>query len=129
VERGDENRRSRAAADHAFTARLGDFGLIAAGAATTIALRHRKHRCWPYSGPVDLDFGQQPIPERRDFRAVGIGFASTKAVGLNMLFGGREVNCGFTGKYIDGEAEVSRTALVGKTSILFEAVLNLKSPL
>jgi len=53
----------------------------------------------------------------------------TKAVGLNMLFGGREVNCGFTGKYTDVEAEVSGTALVGKTSILFEAVLNLKSPL
>jgi hypothetical protein len=31
-----------------------------------------------------------------------------------MLFGGREVNCGFTGKYTDGEAEVSGTALVGK---------------
>jgi hypothetical protein len=44
-----------------------------------------------------------------------------------MLFGGREVNCGFTGKYSDGEAEVSGTALVGKTSILFEAVLDLKS--
>ena len=53
----------------------------------------------------------------------------TKALGLKMLFGGREVNCGFTGKYTDGEAEVSGTALVGKTSILFEAVLNLKSPL
>jgi hypothetical protein len=52
-----------------------------------------------------------------------------QAVGLNMLFGGREVSCGFTGKYTDSEAEVSGTALVGKTSILFEAVLNLKSPL
>lgn len=56
-------------------------------------------------------------------------YEHTKAVGLNMLFGGREVNCGFTGKYTDGEAEVSGTALVGKASILFEAVLNLKSPL
>jgi hypothetical protein len=56
-------------------------------------------------------------------------YEHTKAVGLSMLFGGREVNCGFTGNYADGEAEVSGTALVGKTSILFEAVLNLKSPL
>src|SRR3981081_4727204 len=52
-----------------------------------------------------------------------------QAVGLNMLFGGREVSCGFTGKHTDSEAEVSGTALVGKTSILFEAVLSLKSPL
>jgi hypothetical protein len=53
----------------------------------------------------------------------------TKAVGVNMLFGGREVGCGFTGTYSDGEAEASGTALVGKTSILFDASLKLRSAL
>jgi hypothetical protein len=38
----------------------------------------------------------------------------TEAVGKNLAFGGREVNCGFTGLYSDGEAEVDGTALVGK---------------
>lgn len=52
----------------------------------------------------------------------------TKAVGVNHLFGGREVTCGFTGRYSDDEAEVSGTALVGKTSVLFDAVLTLKFP-
>jgi hypothetical protein len=51
----------------------------------------------------------------------------TKAVGVNMLFGGREVGCGFTGAFSDGKAEVSGTALVGKTSVLFTAVLKLRA--
>ena len=53
----------------------------------------------------------------------------TKAVGLNMLFGGREVGCGFTGKYSDNNAEVSGTALVGKTSVSFNAILQFQAPL
>ena len=53
----------------------------------------------------------------------------TKAVGINMLFGGREVGCGFTGIYSDETAEVSGTALVGKTSVLFSALLHFRAPL
>ena len=53
----------------------------------------------------------------------------TEAVGLNLAFGGREVTCGFTGLYSDGGAEVEGTALVGKTSVSFRAVLKLQSPL
>jgi hypothetical protein len=53
----------------------------------------------------------------------------TEAVGKNLAFGGREVSCGFTGLYSDGEAEVEGTALVGKTSVLFSAVLKLRAPL
>jgi hypothetical protein len=53
----------------------------------------------------------------------------TEAVGVNLAFGGREVACGFTGTYSDGEAEVQGTALVGKTSVLFVAVLKLQAPI
>jgi len=53
----------------------------------------------------------------------------TEAVGLNLAFRGREVACGFTGLYSDGGADVEGTALVGKTSVSFRAVLTLQSPL
>lgn len=49
-----------------------------------------------------------------------------EAIGVNFLFGGREVTCGFTGKYNDGSAEVDGTALVGKVSVPFRARLSLK---
>jgi T3SS negative regulator,GrlR len=52
----------------------------------------------------------------------------TKAIGVTMLFDGREVGCGFTGTFSDGKAEVEGTALVGKTSVFFRANLNLQSP-
>ena len=52
-----------------------------------------------------------------------------QAVGVILLFGGREVTCGFTGTYSDGEAEVDGTALLGKTSVPFHAKLTLKSSL
>jgi hypothetical protein len=52
-----------------------------------------------------------------------------EAIGLNPLFGGREVTCGFTGVYSDHDAEVDGTALVGKISVSFTAMLVLKSPL
>jgi hypothetical protein len=52
-----------------------------------------------------------------------------EALGMTLLFGGREVACGFTGTYSDGEAEVDGTALVGKTSVSFHAKLTLQSPL
>jgi hypothetical protein len=46
-----------------------------------------------------------------------------------MLFGGREVGCGFMGNYSDDKAEVSGTALVGKTSLSFSARLHFRAPL
>ena len=49
-----------------------------------------------------------------------------EALGVTLVFGGREVACGFTGTFSDGEAEVDGTALVGKTSVLFHAKLVLK---
>jgi hypothetical protein len=52
----------------------------------------------------------------------------TEAVAVNLAFGGREVTCGFTGLYSDEAAEVEGTALVGKTSVFFSAVLKLQSP-
>jgi hypothetical protein len=51
----------------------------------------------------------------------------TEAVGVNLAFGGREVTCGFTGLYSDGQAEVQGTALVGKTSVLFVAALKMEA--
>ena len=53
----------------------------------------------------------------------------TEAIGKNLAFGGREVSCGFTGTYSDGGASVQGTALVGKTSVLFQAELSLKEKL
>ena len=53
----------------------------------------------------------------------------TEAPGLNLVFGGREVTCGFTGTYTDGFADIDGTALVGSFSIPFRAKLTLKSPM
>ena len=54
-------------------------------------------------------------------------YEHAKAVGALPLFGGREVTCGFTGTYSADAAEVNGTALVGKTSVLFQARLKLRS--
>jgi hypothetical protein len=51
----------------------------------------------------------------------------TKSAGSLPLFGGREVTCGFTGGYSADVAEVNGTALVGKTSVVFHARLQLRS--
>ncbi len=53
----------------------------------------------------------------------------TDAPGLNLVFGGREVTCGFSGTYSDGAADIDGTALVGSFSIPFRAQLALKSAL
>lgn len=53
----------------------------------------------------------------------------TKAAGVLPLFGGREVTCGFTGAYAADGATANGTALVGKTSVMFEARLTLQSPM
>jgi len=50
----------------------------------------------------------------------------TEAVGRSLVFGGREVTCGFSGDYFPGGAEVEGMALVGKTSVTFTARLTLK---
>ena len=52
-----------------------------------------------------------------------------EALGMTLLFAGREVACGFTGTYSDGKAEVDGTALVGEHSVPFHAKLPLKSSL
>ena len=51
----------------------------------------------------------------------------TKSAGVLPLFGGREVTCGFIGAYSADAAEVNGTALVGKTSVMFHARLQLRS--
>ena len=50
-----------------------------------------------------------------------------EAAGVRLLFGGREVTCGFIGVYSDDAAEVYGTALVGKASVSYTAKLALKS--
>lgn len=52
----------------------------------------------------------------------------TDAPGLNLVFGGREVTCGFTGSYAAGIADIDGTALVGRYSVPFRARLTLKAP-
>lgn len=49
----------------------------------------------------------------------------TEAIGTNFVFGGRDVSCGFSGSYASGTAKVFGTALVGKASISFHAVLTI----
>lgn len=50
-------------------------------------------------------------------------FQHARSSGVLPLFGGREVTCGFSGTYSEHDAVVSGTALVGKTSVLFETRL------
>ncbi len=52
----------------------------------------------------------------------------TEAPGLNVVFGGREVACGFSGTYSAGAADIDGTALVGSNSIQFRAHLTLHVP-
>lgn len=56
-------------------------------------------------------------------------FQHAKPTGAVPLFGGREVTCGFTGTYSHDSAVVSGTALVGKTSVLFESCLKFREEL
>jgi hypothetical protein len=52
----------------------------------------------------------------------------TDTPGKSPLFGGREVGCGFSGTYANGTAQVHGTALVGKASVAFQAVMRLLVP-
>ena len=75
--------------------------------------------------------------DRTDFRGAdltnsdldGASLVGANLTGVTMLFDGREVGCGFTGTYSDGNTEVEGTALVGKTSVFFRANLILQSPI
>lgn len=64
---------------------------------------------------------------RDKWRGEMIVHQHTEAPGLNLVFQGREVTCGFTGSYSDGSADIDGTALVGSYSIPFRARLTLKS--
>jgi len=63
---------------------------------------------------------------RGKWRGEMIVHQHTEAPGLNLVFGGREVTCGFTGTYSEGIADIDGTALVGNNSIPFRARLTLK---
>jgi hypothetical protein len=66
---------------------------------------------------------------RGKWRGEMIVHQHTEAPGLILVFGGREVTCGFTGTYSSGRADIDGTALVGQTSVSFHSVLTLKVPL
>jgi T3SS negative regulator,GrlR len=72
-----------------------------------------------YTGTYTADAGK--------WRGELTTYEHAKAVGALPLFGGREVTCGFTGTYSADGADVNGTALVGKTSVLFQAKLTLRS--
>lgn len=74
-----------------------------------------------YSGSYSFSRGK--------WRGEMIVHQHTDAPGLVLVFGGREVGCGFTGTYSAGTADIDGTALVGQTSVPFHAVLTLKVPL
>ena len=63
------------------------------------------------------------ICDRGKWQGELITHQHTPAVGLNLVFGGRIVSCGFSGSYGEGAAEVLGTALVGKASVSFRAAL------
>ena len=66
---------------------------------------------------------------RGKWRGEMIVHQHTEAPGLNLVFGGREVSCGFTGTYSAGAADIDGTALVGQTSVPFRAHLTLQVPI
>ncbi len=66
---------------------------------------------------------------RGKWRGEMIVHQHTEAPGLNLVFGGREVGCGFTGTYSAGAADIDGTALVGQTSVPFRAHLTLQVPI
>ena len=66
---------------------------------------------------------------RGKWRGEMIVHQHTEAPGFNLVFGGREVTCGFTGIFSAGFADIDGTALVGRYSIPFRARLTLKSPM
>jgi hypothetical protein len=66
---------------------------------------------------------------RNKWRGEMIVHQHTEAPGLNLVFGGREVACGFTGTYSAGLADIDGTALVGQTSVPFRAHLTLQVPI
>ncbi len=72
-----------------------------------------------YTGSYSGDHGK--------WRGELITHEHTKSAGSLPLFGGREVTCGFSGSYSADAAQVQGTALVGKTSVLFHARLQLKA--
>ena len=72
-----------------------------------------------YTGSYRTDHGK--------WRGELITNEHTKSAGILPLFGGREVTCGFTGTYSADAADVNGTALVGKTSVVFQARLTLLS--
>jgi hypothetical protein len=71
-----------------------------------------------YTGSYSCDDGK--------WRGELITHQHTVPAGLNLVFGGRDVGCGFTGSYNDRSAEVYGTALVGKASVGFRPSLTLK---
>jgi len=73
-----------------------------------------------YTGSYSFDRGR--------WRGEMIVHQHTEAPGLNFVFGGREVTCGFSGTYSDGAADIEGAALVGTFSIRFRAQLTLRSP-
>jgi len=76
--------------------------------------------CFDYTGSYSHSRGK--------WRGEMIVHQHTEAPGLNLVFGGREVTCGFTGTYSEGSADIDGTALVGSYSIPFRARLTLKVP-
>jgi len=58
-----------------------------------------------------------------------INHEHTASQGQRPLFGGHEVGIGFTGSYTDDGAEADATALAGKRSIRFHAVLKRIAPI
>ena len=74
-----------------------------------------------YTGPYSFSRGK--------WRGEMMVHQHSEAPGLNLVFGGREVSCGFTGTYSDGAADIDGTALVGSYSVPFRARLTLKVPM
>jgi T3SS negative regulator,GrlR len=68
-------------------------------------------------------------PSRGKWRGEMIVNQHTDAPGLNLVFGGREVSCGFTGTFSGGAGDIHGTALVGSTSVPFQVALRLRVPL
>jgi hypothetical protein len=74
-------------------------------------------------GDAHFDYQGTYASSNGKWKGVLINHEHTPSEGARLLFGGHEVGIGFSGTYSEGGAVATATALVGKRSVRFSAVL------
>jgi hypothetical protein len=76
-----------------------------------------------HGGDAHFDYQGAYASSNGKWKGELINHEHTRSEGARLLFGGYEVGIGFSGTYSEGRAEATATALVGKRSLRFSAVL------